>query len=513
MSYYRFTDDDIFINGIETHPSHNFIIYSGSVFYQNRPFEDATVISGSTLTAASGTVLNTPVGSVSLYELNVNRPSILHTWNESEKTGNKALIFPYIVKSSDHLKFKSISTSSYNAMTYGTGMTSSYNYPLSASISRELYPLNHLASALDYSARHNRGLSPLKYNHLNKVKGVFDGGNVTVSSSYIEALKNTFSYYTHLSRHYEFTSSARTKDNTTSQFPNGTPAWDKGVQQINMINVSAMYYGSSVQKGTVDLKFYVSGSLIGRCQDLNKNGELIETTASYATFDADNLKVAGVVLYNEGILALTGTWALDAGTAAYSGNPGSLVSPSWLYWGVGITSSLNVPSETQLGSISKYNGVVDYEGSSERYNLPSASYSLDFSGSQTVPVLTMFAHAPRGELYWSNNPTFTVSNVTGAVANSASVGSTTATTENVISGSIQPVFQGDTFYQEDSAFEIKNINSSSFPNQTASFEKTTYISKIGIYDKQQNLIGVARVSRPLKKRITQDFTFKLKLDI
>ena len=64
-----------------------------------------------------------------------------------------------------------------------------------------------------------------------------------------------------------------------------------------------------------------------------------------------------------------------------------------------------------------------------------------------------------------------------------------------------------------SQVEVKNIVSSSYPDPTGSFEKTTYISKIGIYDDEKNLIGVAKVANPVKKTEDREFTFKLKLDI
>ena len=48
-------------------------------------------------------------------------------------------------------------------------------------------------------------------------------------------------------------------------------------------------------------------------------------------------------------------------------------------------------------------------------------------------------------------------------------------------------------YKEDSSVEIKNVVSSSYFPQTGTFRKTTYISKIGIYDKDQNLIAIAKL--------------------
>jgi hypothetical protein len=52
-----------------------------------------------------------------------------------------------------------------------------------------------------------------------------------------------------------------------------------------------------------------------------------------------------------------------------------------------------------------------------------------------------------------------------------------------------------------------------YNNDTGSFRKETYISKIGIYDDQKNLIGIAKMATPVRKRENDQFTFKLKLDI
>lgn len=494
MSYYRFKDTDIFTNVLRTNPSNNFLIYSGSVFYRNTPYESGSVFFGN--------VTHVPVGSISLYELNVDRAEGDHDYDYDSDTGTKTMIHPWIVKSGNGVKFKSISTGSYNQEDYGTTMTSSFNYPLSASLSRELYPANHLASALNYSARKNVQLSPQTYKAFNYGTSEFDKGVVTVSSSYIEALKNTLNHYTPLSDHYAFTSSAKA---------NSTPLWDKGIQSINMINIPSIYYGKSIKKGTVNLKFYISGSIAGECADIYENGELVEVSGAYDRFSSGS--VAGVVLYNEGIVLLTGSWDLsaDSHTEPYSGVSASPVAPSWLYWGVGITSSLNVPGTSQLGSIAKPSGDTNYNQSLQ-YNIVSSSFSFDFEGIEDVPVKTMLAHAPRGELYYSNNPTFTTSNSTGSTTTGI-VSRPGLGTENRISGSVQNVITGSTFYIEDDSLEIKNINSSSFPNHTASFEKITYISKIGLYDDQKNLIGIAKVARPVKKTVDRDLTFKLKLDI
>ena len=60
---------------------------------------------------------------------------------------------------------------------------------------------------------------------------------------------------------------------------------------------------------------------------------------------------------------------------------------------------------------------------------------------------------------------------------------------------------------------IKNTVKSPFTNTTASFEKQTFISKVGIYDENRNLIAIAKLAQPVRKREEDSYTFKLKLDL
>tara|TARA_Y100000310_G_scaffold149103_1_gene148432 strand:- start:125 stop:622 length:498 start_codon:yes stop_codon:yes gene_type:complete len=120
---------------------------------------------------------------------------------------------------------------------------------------------------------------------------------------------------------------------------------------------------------------------------------------------------------------------------------------------------------------------------------PSSSWSLDFKGVNYVDTLTMFAHARKNKVNFSNNPTFL------AIPRSQSYSS------------------GPTYYVEDSSTEIKNIVSSSYSNHSASFKPITYISKVAIYDKDKNLIAIASLAKPVKKTEDRSYTFKLKLDV
>ena len=48
---------------------------------------------------------------------------------------------------------------------------------------------------------------------------------------------------------------------------------------------------------------------------------------------------------------------------------------------------------------------------------------------------------------------------------------------------------------------------------TGAFQKETYITKIGIYDDEKNLIAITHLSKPMRKLEDRDYIFKLKLDV
>jgi hypothetical protein len=43
--------------------------------------------------------------------------------------------------------------------------------------------------------------------------------------------------------------------------------------------------------------------------------------------------------------------------------------------------------------------------------------------------------------------------------------------------------------------------------------KQVFISEVGIFDEQKNLIGIAKVAKPVKKTEERDLTFKIKIDL
>ena len=105
--------------------------------------------------------------------------------------------------------------------------------------------------------------------------------------------------------------------------------------------------------------------------------------------------------------------------------------------------------------------------------------------------MTMFCHARAGELNLSNNPT--------------SIDWSEETTFTLSD-------TGSAFGFEERQKKIKNVVSSSIENLNDDFKKTTYISKINMYDDKGNLIGVASLAQPIRKEENNDYTFKIELD-
>ena len=233
-----------------------------------------------------------------------------------------------------------------------------------------------------------------------------------------------------------------------------------GTKKVNMVCIPGIFYGSEIKKGSVELNHYVTGNLAAQARDSNKNGELIQTSGSNSGF------VVGHVLYNYGIILLTGSGSLHDNHQDYYFSTLTKESPTWLSFGTGLT---------EIGTAVS-NG-----------NIVSSSYEIKCQGTNKVPTLTMLAHAEKNELNYSHNPTFLDLYQTGNVNLDQNI-----------------------YFEEPS--NIKNIKKSKFTGHLEEFENITYISKIGIYDKNKNLIGIATLANPVKKTEIKDYMFKLRVD-
>lgn len=323
--------------------------------------------------------------------------------------------FPFITKDGSLSSFKTTTTSEFNQdFNYGDVIKGSY--PLSSSISSDFY----------YSGLY-------EYNSASR-------------KTRLLSLKNTLNYYSKNSLHYSFSSSYG----------------DKERQELRLLSIPSIFYGQSLKKGSVTCKWYYSGSLLAELTDINQNGELIQT-GPFGSLGSGS--VAGVVLYREGFILLTGSWSLhNSYTDYFDPNNMSLQPPSWKWF---MTTGSDSFPQTKI---------------------TDSSFLLDFEGTEKIPVLTMFARSEKGEHNFSNNPTFLESNENNLFL----------TSSNAV--------------QESSA-RIKNIVSSSYEDVEPPFEKITYISKVAIYDENKNLIGIAKLANPVKKTQNSNLAIKMKLDL
>lgn len=316
------------------------------------------------------------------------------------------MVYPFIIKDGNLNKLKTVSSGAFNDFQYGDVITGSA-YPYTSSISKDL---------------------------------VYD----EQSRSLVRALKNTLNYYINISQHFSYNSDYG----------------DKDTQDIGLVSVPSLFYGSSMRPGSIKCSWYLTGTLIAELEDVNQNGELIQTGPSGSTGSGS---VAGIALYREGFLLLTGSWALHPSYTDLFGIGATQYSASWKYF--------------------------MHTGSDETNRTVSSSFKLDFEGINTIPTMTVLAHASVGEFNHSNNPTY------------------------IEHGQTLTVETGSFSFIENRNISIKNMVSSSYSDEEAGYLKTTYISKIALYDEDGNLIGVAKVANPVRKRETDSYTFKLKIDL
>ncbi len=408
MPFRKFGETDLIRNTIIAYPKVNFFIFEGNVYYNNRPDQDGKF----------SKVYSSEVGSINLYEYNIDKLA-----------NSNDFIYPYITKQSAGGSFKTVGKVSYsNEFVYGDRVTGSY--PMTASISRE-FMTNPSARATE----------------TNLADGTTFQGAPTHRHFY--SLKNRLNFLGQKSQHYVVSSSLA----------------DKNSQTINLISIPSIAYGSQINPGSVSLKWFLTGSLIAELQDIKENGELIQVGPAGSTGSGS---VAGVVLYSEGFLLLTGSWDLSSEQIGLTSG-GSAVKPQWIYYGAGAKDGV-----TQATAPAGFS---------------SASFDMSFEGHTETQVLTMFAHAGRGKVNFSNNPTY-------ITHNQAKLSVTSSST-----------------FEENSGRTIKNTVSSSFDGYEAPFERQVYVSRVAIYDENKNLIGVATLANPVLKKETQDLSFKVKLDI
>lgn len=491
MSFRKFNPDDVSVNTIKAHPEVSFYIYNGRCFLNGRPH-----LSGAQKPASANTFHAGSDGSEDIYGVTPERSSRtgsfwLTSINESlDHTGSVLSMYEYNINRTRG-KYVAPGTDPMSSTTcpgvaatyvdprkgaasldpargplYGAGQYVIFPY-LTKDSARESFKRASLAtlnSDMEYEAEFAygdilTGSYPLSAS-ISREWLRLPGSTFNPNAQAFLGLKNTFEYYKGLSRHYEISNEM----------------FDKTQQLAGLIHIPKIFYGNRIKPGTVSLKMYYTGTLCGELKDIKENGELIQVSGTHIGKNSDG-QVGGVVLYNEGFLWLTGAWSMNSSvTVRQQGSSTTTYNgpPRWRYWGAGNGDGL-LPTDTA--------------GHAEKF--ARVSSELTFRGETETQVLTMYARAPKDKANYSNNPTY------------------------IKYGQNKIATTSSHIYEENSERLIKNTVSSSYsdPGHTASFQRQVYISKIGIYDENKNLIGIASLANPVLKEEDKDLTFKLRLDI
>lgn len=257
---------------------------------------------------------------------------------------------------------------------------------------------------------------------------------------------------------------------------------------INLIEIPNTFYGNYIKPGSVQLNMYISGSLTASAADTDKTGKLFQT------YGSGSGNIIGSVFYDQGIILITGAYNLNSQQAPY-------IQPLAEY-----TSSTSAVND-YLKWI-HFGSYVATSGSA-----PETKHELIFQGTNFIPTLTMMCGAEKGELFWSNNRTFIETNQGDEIFYGQSTSSTDLTGSIYYATSGSVLIPSAKKLKENKTVLIKNTISSSFVHYSASYQPQVFISQIGIYDENRNLIGIAKLANPVRKTKDLDYTFKLKLDM
>jgi len=154
--------------------------------------------------------------------------------------------------------------------------------------------------------------------------------------THVTTLANIIDYYRWMSKYFDYTTYVESKE-------------------IKLISIPSIFYGSSIEKGSIKLDFYYTGSVVGTAVDKNNNGELIQVSGSTTG------SVVGIALYNEGFVLLFATASL--GATVIDGYDSGNTQGEW----------------------------VDFADTAAL--VTKSSFKLKFNGATYTPTMTMFAHA------------------------------------------------------------------------------------------------------------------------
>lgn len=222
---------------------------------------------------------------------------------------------------------------------------------------------------------------------------------------------------------------------------------------VTLLAFNSPHLGSGIKKGSINLGVYSSGSIIDSCSDRRETGVLYN----------NNDEKVGIILYNEGFILLNNTSSLTSEQHMFNNGTESITDYlKWIYFSADTDETI--------------------------------FFDMEYLTKNEVSTNTYFVVAEKNELNHSNNQTYLES--------------------GSYSAELGPFSGSDYYYfRESEDIKVKKTNKSPFISGSAEFDKQTFITNIGLYDKDKNLIGVGSLANPIKKTENREFLFKLRIDI
>jgi hypothetical protein len=273
--------------------------------------------------------------------------------------------------------------------------------------------------------------------------------------------------------------------NADAQFtaPFSSPGATDYIDEAVFINIKRLFARDKVKPQTFAMQFYTSATLDrvadpvnGAYTNIDKTSEIgssIFTDAGKGTqfgfggqvgdvaFSTDSNTVVGNIFYDQGILVLDAKKAIS-GSQHVSGTIDAISAAGTTVIGAaaGNPRAKFIPDLFVSASI---DDVVDHFASC-RFSSGSLT-ALTFQNVTNINSTLVFCRATADEFNYSSNPTFTDTD-------------------------------GNIIVIDD-------------PTTDRTF---SYITTVGLYDANDNLLAVAKMSRPIEKNDEKDLTFRVRLD-
>jgi hypothetical protein len=165
--------------------------------------------------------------------------------------------------------------------------------------------------------------------------------------------------------------------------------------------------------------------------------------------------------------------------------------------------------QLKFGNVIYSEGLVIFNDAATQ----ASSYTMDFKSTKTISELEVLLTAKAGEFNYSQSPSAVVMNISGSYETeiTTDTGIVSGTRKITVIDDIEttPYFSGS--YNPSISGSWDDYHTSASYDPTGSY-LAPFISTIGIYDKDGDMIAVAKLPQPIKNLPDYDMNFIVRLD-